>query len=177
MTTIDLADVGIPPRFWKPSLNPFEQESAPLDWWANRVEYSYAGVGFLIYDLPGETTGLASLCEILKRLVVSRDRPHLIGGKVTSCKYIRASDVLRASRSNSDWYDLVSVGYLLVANISENLGPLADKVLPELFRSRYEEGGVTFFHLLLDAHSHLPSEVEERATSLTRHIPSGAYTS
>ena len=169
--------MGIPPRFWNPVENPFKVESSPLEWWEDRFNLSYGGRGFLIYDLPGETSGLSSLCELFKRIVISRDRPNLIGAKVTSCKYVRASDVLRMSRSNSDWYDLVEVGFLLVSGISENLGPLSAKVLPELFQSRYEAGGVTFFHLILDCQTHSESEIQNRAQSLMRNIPTGAYIS
>lgn len=174
---MDLAEVGVPPRFWKPTENPFDVEESPLEWWKDRFNLSYQGKGFLIYDLSGETSGLSSLCEVFKRVVVSKNRPNLVGSKVTSCRYIRASDVLRVSRSNSDWYDLVEVGFLLVSGISESLGPLSDKVLPDLFQSRYEAGGVTFFHLVLDTQTHSESEVQQRAQSLMRHIPSGAYIS
>jgi hypothetical protein len=177
VTTLDLEEVGIPARFWSPKLNPFALEPSPLEWWEDRASLSKGGAGFLVYDLAGETTGLAALCEILKRVVVSRDRPQLVGGKVTSCRYVRASDILRVSRSNSDWYDLVSVGFLLVAGVSESLGPLADKILPELFRARYEEGGVTFYHIVIDAEAHTDEEVQCRAAALSRHIPSGAYIS
>jgi len=169
--------VGIPPRFWNPRDNPFEAEGAPLEWWAERFDLSQSGAGFLVYDLAGETTGLASLCELFKRVVISKDRPLLVGGKLTNCRYARAADIIRANRSNSEWYDLIAVGYLLVADISESLGPLADKVLSDLFRARYQEGGVTFYHIVVDAKLHTDEEVISRVEALTRHIPSGAYIS
>jgi hypothetical protein len=166
ITANDLSSVGIPPRFWSPPTNPFDCFDAPLSWWANRYANSKSGVGCLTISSPSSFVELASMVELLKRLLCDGDRPSLSGSIGSSCYCIRSTDCLRSVAS---WEKLVSTGFLLMTGVGVGLSDRLESYLCDLFRARYESGAVTFYHLV-----ERPGDKEflQRLVSL---IPEGSY--
>ena len=129
------------------------------------------GVGYLSISPPDSLDELSAMVELLKRIMADRDRPALPGSLRGSCKLVRAPDLYRDGRlSPVDWNSLTEVGFLLVTNIGIGHNNLADRILPDLFRTRYENGAITFFHLV-----ERPGDKAflQRLASL---IPKNAYT-
>lgn len=145
ITVNDLNAIGIPPRFWHPESNPFDSDSGPLGWWAQRHLYSRRGVGYLALAPSSSFTELASLMELMKRLLCDGDRPSLSGSLTSSCYCIRATDCMRGEVT---WSTLVSTGFLLVSGIGVNFSDRLEAFLFDLFRARYESGAVTFYHVV-----------------------------
>lgn len=166
ITANDLSSVGIPPRFWSPKVNPFLAYPGPLSWWDKRFEYSSEGVGYLSLASSNSFTELASLVELLKRLLSDGDRPFLSGSLASSCLFLRSSDIVRG---NFDWEELNSVGYLLVASIGVGFNDRVESLLSDLFRSRYESGAVTFYHIVERLGD------KEFLGRIVKLIPEGAY--
>lgn len=166
ITANDLSAVGIPPRFWSPKSNPFDDYPGPLSWWDNRFTHSREGVGYLALSASNSFVELASLVEILKRLLSDGDRPFLSGSLASSCLFLRSSDI---ARGNYDWEELNSVGYLLVSSIGVGFNDRVETLLADLFRSRYETGAVTFYHVVERLGD------KEFLGRIVKLIPEGAY--
>ncbi len=166
ITSNDLSSVGIPARFWSPSVNPFEDCEAPLSWWDDRFKLSREGVGFLSLSSVNSFTELASLTEVLKRLLCDGDRPTLRGDLSSSVLFLRSSDI---ARKVYPWETLLSTGFLLVSSIGIGFNETVEAKLTELFRYRYEVGAVTFYHIV--------ERLGDRAflDRVVRMIPEGSY--
>jgi hypothetical protein len=145
LTVNDLNSIGVPPRFWHPPSNPFDVYSGPLSWWDRRYVYSRQGVGYLALASSSSFIELASLMELIKRLLCDGDRPALSGSLTSSCYCVRATDCMRGSH---EWQTLVTTGFLLVSGIGVNFSDRLEAFLFDLFRARYESGAVTFYHVV-----------------------------
>ena len=174
LSAVDLSEAGIPSRFWRPSADPFIDFPSPLSWWESRNENCAQGVGYLAVSAPDSLVELSSLVELLKRVMADRQRPALVGSLRGTCRFVRAPDLYRGkwptAGSGLTWDELTGAGFLLVANIGVGHNAVADRVLPDLFRARYENGAVTFFHIVERSGD---KEFLQRVVSL---IPNRAYT-
>ena len=114
---------------------------------------------------------IRSLVELLKRIMADRSRPPLPGSLRGSCRFVRAPDLYRDGKIGAvDWEGLTDVGFLLVANVGVGHNNVADRILPDLFRTRYENGAITFFHLVERAGD---KAFLQRLAAL---VPKGSYT-
>lgn len=171
LSTVDLSDAAIPSRFWRPESDPFVTFPGPLSWWEDREANCRSGNGYLAVSAPDSMVEIRSMVELLKRIMADRSRPALPGSIRGTCRFVRAPDLYREGKLSAvDWNDLTDVGFLLVANVGIGHNNLADRILPDLFRTRYENGAITFFHLVEQ-----PGDKAflQRLASL---IPKGSYT-
>lgn len=166
ITANDLAAVGIPSRFWSPVENPFLKYNGPLLWWEDRFALAKRGVGFLALSSPSSFVELSALVELLKRLLSDGSRPSLSGSLSSSCLFLRSSDI---ARGKYEWEDLINVGYLLISGIGVGLTDRVEALLFDLFRSRYECGAVTFYHVV-----ERPGD-KDFLGRMVQLIPEGAY--